>query len=104
MTLLGNVRDGRVDGQADLWDLNVLLQVQEAHLKLRDLFLHRRGHFIAVPEKTETSHLLVRYRLQRDSITSGLSNVNADSYPLSLLALSSQFLNTASFSPWCYKH
>lgn len=40
IALLGNVCDGWVDEQANLRNLNVLLQVKEAHLQLCDLFLH----------------------------------------------------------------
>lgn len=40
IALLGNVCDDGVDEQADLWNLNVLLQVEKAHLQLSDLFLH----------------------------------------------------------------
>ena len=38
-----------MDRQGDLWDVYVLLQVEETHLKLSQLFLHRRGHLVPFP-------------------------------------------------------
>lgn len=40
IALLGDVCDDGVDEQADLRNLNVLLQVEKAHLQLSNLFLH----------------------------------------------------------------
>ena len=41
--LLDDTLDGRVDGEGDLWDVNVLLEVEETNFKLIDLLLDR-GH------------------------------------------------------------
>lgn len=46
--LLGNVCDDGVDEQADLRNLNVLLQVKKAHLQLSNLFLHGGSHLITI--------------------------------------------------------
>lgn len=40
IALLGDVCDDGVDEQADLRDLNVLLQVEKSHLQLCNLFLN----------------------------------------------------------------
>lgn len=40
IALLGDVRDDGVDKQADFRDLNVLLQVEKAHLQLSNFFLN----------------------------------------------------------------
>lgn len=46
---LGDVEDDGVDDKADLWDLDVLLQVKQAHLQLCNLLLHRGSHLVAIP-------------------------------------------------------
>lgn len=59
VALLGDVADNGVDEQADLWNLNVLLKMEQAHLQLCNLLLHRRSHLIAIPEKQEGWYISV---------------------------------------------
>lgn len=51
IALLGDICDDGVDEQADFRNLNILLQVEKAHLQLSNLLLNRGGHFIPISRK-----------------------------------------------------
>lgn len=51
IALLGDICDDGVDEQADFRNLNILLQVEKAHLQLSNLLLDRGGHFIPISRK-----------------------------------------------------
>ena len=38
-----------MNGQRDLGDVDVLLEVEQAHLQFRDLLLHARRHLVSIP-------------------------------------------------------
>jgi len=44
---LDDLGDFRVNDERDFGDVDVLLEVEQAHFQLGDLFLHRRGHLVA---------------------------------------------------------
>lgn len=50
VALFGNICDDGMDEQADLRNLNVLLQMQKAHLQLSNLLLNRGSHLIPISE------------------------------------------------------
>ena len=56
--LLGTLVDGlgnfRVDDKRDLWDVDVLLEVQETHLQLRNLLLNRGRHLVTISAITDS--------------------------------------------------
>lgn len=61
VALLGNVYDDGVDEQADLRNLNVLLQVEKTHLQLCNLFLHRGSHLIPVSTGHRREHCKITF-------------------------------------------
>ena len=46
--LLHNPLNGGVDGEGDLWDVNVLLKVKETDFKFIDLLLNRGHQLVSV--------------------------------------------------------
>ena len=60
--VLASFDDGRhvlVDGQRDLGDVDVLLQVQQTHLQFGNLTLHCRRHLVAIPAERKWKDTLV---------------------------------------------
>ena len=49
--LFDNTLDGWVDGEGDLWDVNVLLEVEKTHFQLVDLLLYRGHQFVTITVK-----------------------------------------------------
>ena len=60
---LDHTLNGLVDGEGDLWNINVLLKMEETDFKFIDLLLHRRHQFVSVTawqSRVMTQHTCTR--------------------------------------------